>query len=107
MVLWIPIDAMLCMRAVPMLWHTSLFLRLWHGGVVFLLSPCCLVVSVAFYGQIDLNIEVCISNSHVYGTVTLAVNVTVSIGASHLQGNRLPLVVRRNQRPNDFPNGEL
>jgi hypothetical protein len=59
------------------------------------------------YGQIDLNIEVCTSNSPMYGTVTLAVNVAVSNGASHLQGNHLALVVRRNQRPNDFPNGQL
>jgi hypothetical protein len=29
------------------------------------------------YGQIDLNLELCISNFHVYETVTLAVTVTV------------------------------
>jgi tripartite-type tricarboxylate transporter receptor subunit TctC len=40
-----------------------------------------------------------------YGTVTLAVTVTVSNGASHLQDNYLVLAVRRNQRPDDFPNG--
>ena len=55
------------------------------------------------YGQIDLNLKVCISNFHVYGTVTLAVTVTVNSGASHLQGNHLALVVRRNQRPTTSP----
>jgi hypothetical protein len=43
--------------------------------------------SFPLYGQIDLNLEVCISNSHVYGTVTLTVTVTVN--ASHLHGNHL------------------
>jgi hypothetical protein len=52
---------------------------------------------VIFYGHINLNLEVCISNSHVYGTVTLAVIVTVNSGASPLQDNHLALVVRRNQ----------
>jgi hypothetical protein len=47
-------------------------------------------------GQIELNLEVCISNSHVYGTVTLAVTVTVNSGASYLHGNHLALAVRRN-----------
>jgi hypothetical protein len=59
------------------------------------------------YGKIDLNIEVCRSNSHVYGTVTLAANVAVYSGASHLQNKHLAMVVRRNQRPNDSPNGQL
>jgi hypothetical protein len=30
MVLWVPIFATLCRRAVLMLWHAFLFLRLWH-----------------------------------------------------------------------------
>jgi hypothetical protein len=55
------------------------------------------------YGQIDSNLEVCISNFHVYGTVTLAVNVTVNSGASHLQGNHLASAVRRSQRPTTSP----
>jgi hypothetical protein len=67
----------------------------------------CLVACAAFSGQIDLNLEVCISNSQVYGTMTLAVIVTVNSGAPHLHDNHLALVVRRNQRPNDFPNGQL
>jgi hypothetical protein len=49
-----------------------------------------------FFGQIDLNLEVCISNFHVYRTVTIA--VTVHSGASHLQGQ---------PTTNDFPNGQL
>jgi hypothetical protein len=60
-----------------------------------------------FYGRIGLNLEVCISNSHVYKTVILAVNVTVTSGASYLHDNHLGLIVRRNQRPNDFPIGHL
>jgi hypothetical protein len=59
------------------------------------------------WSQIDLNLEVRISNSHVYGTVTLAVTFTVSNGASHLKDNHLARVDRRNQQPNDFPNGQL
>jgi hypothetical protein len=42
-VLWVPISATLCMRAVLMLWHAFLFL-----GLV-LLSSLCLVVSAAFF----------------------------------------------------------
>jgi hypothetical protein len=37
------------------------------------------------------NLEVCISNSHVYGTVTPAVIVTVSNNASYVLDNRLVL----------------
>jgi hypothetical protein len=59
------------------------------------------------YGQIDLNLEVCRSNSHVHGIVTLAVIVAINSGTSHLHDNHLALVVRRNQRPNDFPNGHF
>jgi hypothetical protein len=58
-------------------------------------------------GHIIFNLEVCTSNPHVYGTVTLAVTFTVSNGASHLHDNNLVHAVRRNQRPNDFPNGQL
>jgi hypothetical protein len=50
-------------------------------------------------GHIDINIEDCISNYHVYGTLTLVVTFTFSNGASHLQDNYLVLVVRRNPRP--------
>jgi hypothetical protein len=46
-------------------------------------------------------------NSHVYGTVTLAVNFTINTGASHLHDNHLVHAVRRNQRPDDFPDGQL
>jgi hypothetical protein len=67
----------------------------------------CVRTGKCFNGHIDLNLEVCTSNSHVYGTMTLAVTVTVSSGASHLQDNYLVLIVRRNQRPHDFPNGQL
>jgi hypothetical protein len=72
------------------------------------LSVCPLIISSIgflyfkcdiFNGQIDSNLEVCISNFHVYGTVTLAVTVTVNSGASHLHGNHLASAVRRNQRP--------
>jgi hypothetical protein len=59
------------------------------------------------YGQIDLHLEVCEPNSHVYGTMTLAVIVTVSNGASYLHNNYLVLAVRRNQGPQDFPSGKL
>jgi hypothetical protein len=55
------------------------------------------------YGQIALNLEVCISNSHAYGTVTLAVIVTVSNGASHLKDNYHVLASRRNQQQDDSP----
>jgi hypothetical protein len=63
------------------------------------LSPIILLL----YGQINSNLEVCIFNFHVYGTVTLAVTVTVNSGASHLQGNHLAPAVRRNQRPTTSP----
>jgi hypothetical protein len=33
MVLWVAISAMLCKRAVPMLWHAFMFFGLWHVGV--------------------------------------------------------------------------
>jgi hypothetical protein len=55
------------------------------------------------YFIIDLNLEVCISSFHVYGTVTLAVIIAVNNGASHLQGNHLAAAVRRNQRPTTSP----
>jgi hypothetical protein len=48
--------------------------------------------------QIALNLDVCISNSHVYGTVTIAVTVTVINGASHLHDNHLAMVVGRNHK---------
>jgi hypothetical protein len=35
MVLWVPIFAMLCKRAVLLLWHASLFLGLRHVGDFF------------------------------------------------------------------------
>jgi hypothetical protein len=59
------------------------------------------------YGHIILNLEVCISISPVYGKVTPAVIVTVSNKASYLHDNHLVLAIRRNQRPYDFPNGQL
>jgi hypothetical protein len=80
---------------------------MWHafmlGSWASVFSSFCLVASTAFSGQIDLNLEVCISNFHVYETVTLAVNVTVNSCASRLQGNHLAAAVRRNQRPTTSP----
>jgi hypothetical protein len=56
------------------------------------------------HGQIDLNLEACKPRSHVYGTMTTAVNnVTFSNGTSHLKDSQL--AVTRSQPPNDFPNG--
>jgi hypothetical protein len=45
MVLWGPISATLCRRAVLMLWHASLFLGLWSLPHF---SSFCLVASAAF-----------------------------------------------------------
>jgi uncharacterized protein YlzI (FlbEa/FlbD family) len=56
---------------------------------------------------IVLNLEVCISNSHVCGTMTPAVTLTVSNGASYLHDNQVVPVVGRNQRLDDFPGGHL
>jgi hypothetical protein len=39
--------------------------------------------------------------------MTLAVIVAVSNGASHLQDNYRVVAIRRNQRPDDFHNGQL
>jgi hypothetical protein len=63
--------------------------------------------SPSLFGQIVLSLEVCKSNSNVYGTVTMAVIIIDSNGASHLQDNNLVLAVRRNQRLDDFPSGQL
>jgi hypothetical protein len=65
-------------------------------------------IHVPFYGQIDLNLEVCISNFHVYGTVTLAVTVTINNGASHHLAGQPPRLGSMTQpTTNDFPNGQL
>jgi hypothetical protein len=37
MVLWVPISATLCRRAVLMLWHAFLFLGLWFFSLLFFL----------------------------------------------------------------------
>jgi hypothetical protein len=56
-------------------------------------------------GRTLLNLEVCISIFHVYGTTTPAVSVTASNNASCIHDNLLVLGIGRNQRPDDFPNG--
>jgi hypothetical protein len=48
MVLWVPIFATLCMRAVLMLWHAFQFHEQVVLGCFPLSSPFCLVVSAAF-----------------------------------------------------------
>jgi hypothetical protein len=62
---------------------------------------------VIHVGLIDLNLEACKPNSHMYGTVTPAANVTVSNGPSRLRDNHLVLTMGRNHPPDDFPNCQL
>jgi hypothetical protein len=61
------------------------------------------VILTLFFGQIDLNLEVCISNFNVYGTVTLAVTVTVKRRRVARAWQPPRLAVRRNQRPMTSP----
>jgi hypothetical protein len=44
-------------------------------------------ISFLFYGQIVLNLEACMSSSHVYGTVAHEVIVTVDNSATCLKDN--------------------
>jgi hypothetical protein len=62
--------------------------------------------SLAYY-EIDLNIEICNHNSHLYGTVALGVIITFSNDAAHIGNNLHVPVVGPNQPPDDFPNGLL
>jgi hypothetical protein len=46
-VLWVPIFAMRCRRAMPILWHVSMFLGLWPVDFFLLVFTFWLVVSTA------------------------------------------------------------
>jgi hypothetical protein len=57
--------------------------------------------------QIDLSLKVYKPNFNVYGTVALAVNVTVSNGAAHLRDNKLVVALGGNQPLDNFTKDQL